>query len=237
MSARAARILIVDDEPGIGRFVRANLAARGYEVEVAGDGETALEAAALRPPDLVLLDLMLPGIDGIEVLRRLRGWTEAPIVVLSARGEDHIKVEALDTGADDYLTKPFSVEELLARVRASLRRSSLRAASQLAEPVVRADNLTIDLARQRVERAGQEIHLTPTELALVLTLARHADRVVTHGMLLREVWGRGYGQETQYLHVHIGNLRRKLGEDPANPRAIITEPGTGYRLRTSADTA
>jgi two-component system, OmpR family, KDP operon response regulator KdpE len=231
MIARPARVLIVDDEPGIRHIVRANLAARGYGVDVAADGESALEAAALHPPDLVLLDLMLPGIDGVEVLRRLRGWTEVPIVVLSARGEDHIKVAALDAGADDYLTKPFSVQELLARVRASLRRSSLQAA----EPTVQAGDLTIDLAGRQVERAGQEIHLTPTELALLLTLARHADRVVTHGTLLREVWGRAYGQETQYLHVHIGNLRRKLGEDPANPRAIITEPSTGYRLRTSSD--
>jgi two-component system KDP operon response regulator KdpE len=235
MSARPSRILIVDDEPGIRRIVRANLAARGYDVDVAEDGEAALEAAARQPPDLVLLDLMLPGIDGVEVLRRLRTWLEAPIVVLSARGEDEIKVTALDSGADDYLTKPFNVEELLARVRASLRRSSKRVASQVTEPVVRAGDLTIDLARQQVERAGHEIRLTPIELALLLTLARHADRVVTHTMLLREVWGRGYSQETQYLHVHIGNLRRKLGEEPANPRTIITEPGTGYRLRTALE--
>ena len=230
MSEGAERILVVDDEEGIRRFVRANLAARGYEVDLARDGEAALEAAALRPPDLVLLDLMLPGLDGLEVLRRLREWNEVPVVVLSARGEDEMKVRALDGGADDYLTKPFSMDELLARVRVSLRHGQRLAAGAAPSPVVWAGELAIDLARQRVTRGAEDIHLTPTELALVLCLARHADRVVTHGSLLRDVWGRGYGQETQYLHVYIGNLRRKLGDDLARPRLIVTEPGTGYRL-------
>ena len=230
MREGAERILVVDDEEGIRRFVRANLAARGYEVDLAGDGEAALEAAALRPPDLVLLDLMLPGIDGLEVLRRLREWSEVPVVVLSARGEDEMKVRALDGGADDYLTKPFSMDELLARVRVSLRHGRRLAAGATPSPVVWAGELAIDLARQQVTRGAEDIHLTPTELALVLCLARHADRVVTHGSLLRDVWGRGYGQETQYLHVYIGNLRRKLGDDLAQPRLIVTEPGTGYRL-------
>ncbi|HEY8286246.1 MAG TPA: response regulator transcription factor [Chloroflexota bacterium] len=229
MAETGERILVVDDEEGIRRFVRANLAARGYEVDLARDGEAALEAAALRPPDLVLLDLMLPGLDGLEVLRRLREWSEVPVVVLSARGEDEMKVRALDGGADDYLTKPFSMDELLARVRVSLRHGR-RLAGATPSPLVSVGDLTIDLARQRVTRDAEEIHLTPTELALVLCLARHADRVVTHGSLLRHVWGRGYGQETQYLHVYIGNLRRKLGDDPARPRLIVTEPGTGYRL-------
>jgi two-component system KDP operon response regulator KdpE len=233
MTSPQARILVVDDEVGIQRVVRANLVARGYEVEVAGDGETALESAARRPPDVVLLDLMLPGIDGLEVLRRLRDWTSVPVVVLSARGEDRIKVQALDAGADDYLTKPFSVDELLARVRVSLRHARHLSTRDAADPVVYAGDLAIDLARQQVTRAGRPIHLTPTELALLLTLARHADRVVTHAALLNDVWGRGYSQETQYLHVHIGNLRRKIGDDPAQPRAIVTEPGTGYRLRTN----
>ena len=232
MSAGPPRILVVDDEIGIRRMVRANLVARGYEVDLAEDGEAALEAAALRPPALVLLDLMLPGIDGLEVLRRLRDWSDVPIVVLSARGEDQIKVQALDGGADDYLTKPFSMEELLARVRVSLRHSHRLAAGAAPEPLIRAGDLTIDLARQQIVRAGEEIHLTPTELALLLYLARHADRVVTHTSLLQHVWGRGYGQETQYLHVYIGNLRRKLGDDPSKPQLIVTEPGTGYRLVT-----
>jgi two-component system KDP operon response regulator KdpE len=234
MTADHARILVVDDEVGIQRLVRANLAARGYEVELAGDGESALEIAARRTPDVILLDLMLPDIDGLEVLRRLRGWTNVPVIVLSARGEDRIKVHALDAGADDYLTKPFSVEELLARLRVSLRHARQLAAREAPDPIVYVGDLTIDLARQQVTRGSQEIHLTPTELSLLLTLARHADRVVTHAALLREVWGLGYSQETQYLHVFIGNLRRKLGDDPAQPRAIVTEPGTGYRLRTNA---
>jgi two-component system KDP operon response regulator KdpE len=234
MNPHQARVLVVDDEVGIQRVVRANLVARGYDVEVAGDGETALEVAALRPVDVVLLDLMLPGIDGVEVLQRLRNWTNVPVVVLSARGEDRIKVQALDAGADDYLTKPFSVEELLARVRVSLRHARHSAARETPDPIIHAGDLAIDLARQQVTRAGQQVHLTPTELSLLLTLARHADRVLTHAALLHEVWGRGYSQETQYLHVHVGNLRRKLGDDPAQPWAIVTEPGTGYRLRTNA---
>jgi two-component system KDP operon response regulator KdpE len=233
MNPHQSRVLVVDDEVGIQRVVRANLVARGYDVEVAGDGETALEVAALRPVDVVLLDLMLPGIDGVEVLRRLRNWTNVPVVVLSARGEDRIKVQALDAGADDYLTKPFSVEELLARVRVSLRHARHSVAWEAPDPIVLAGDLTIDLARQQVTRSGQQVHLTPTELSLLLTLARHADRVLTHAALLHEVWGRGYSQETQYLHVHVGNLRRKLGDDPARPWAIVTEPGTGYRLRTN----
>lgn len=230
-----ARILAVDDEPGIRRLLQANLAARGYLVDLAADGETALELAARQRPDLVLLDLMLPDMDGLDVLRRLRDWTEVPVVVLSARGEDRAKVAALDGGADDYLTKPFSVEELLARVRVSLRHGSRLAIPDEGHPVVQAGEVSIDLARRQVRRHGDEVHLTPTELALLLTLARHADRVVTHGQLLRDVWGRGYGQETQYLHVYIGNLRRKLGEDPARPLTLLTEPGTGYRLRTNAE--
>ena len=234
MNQDHARVLIVDDEIGIQRIVRANLVARGYEVEIAGTGEAALDFVTRRPPDVILLDLMLPGIDGLEVLRRLRSWTPIPVVVLSARGEDRIKVQALDAGADDYLTKPFSVEELLARVRVSLRHARRIATRSIPDPIVRVGDLSIDLARQQVTRAGQEIRLTPTELALLLTLARHGDRVVTHSSLLQEVWGRGYSQETQYLHVHIGNLRRKLGDDPAQPWAIVTEPGTGYRLRTDA---
>lgn len=233
MSETPIRILVVDDEIGIQRVVRANLAARGYAVDLAADGESGLERAALQPPNLILLDLMLPGIDGLEVLRRLRVWTQVPVIVLSARGEDRIKVQALDEGADDYLTKPFSVDELLARVRVSLRHGSHQAANQTPEPVVRGGAVAIDLARQSVTRAGMDVHLTPTELALLLCLARHADRVVTHAALLYEVWGRGYSQETQYIHVYIGNLRRKLEDNPTQPQLIVTEPGTGYRLRTT----
>ncbi len=227
-----ARILVVDDEQGIRRVLRANLEARGYTVDQAQDGESALQIMERQPPDLVLLDLMLPDIDGLQVLCRLREWSEVPVIVLSARGEDRAKVEALDRGADDYLTKPFSVAELLARVRVALRHGARVAAGHGPDPLVRAGSVTVDLARRAVSRDGRQIHLTPTELALLLCLARHADRVVTHAALLKEVWGVGYSQETQYLHVHIGNLRRKLGEDPAHPQVIVTEPGTGYRLKT-----
>jgi two-component system, OmpR family, KDP operon response regulator KdpE len=230
VTKESGRILVVDDEEGIRRFVRANLVARGYEVDLAKDGEAALDAASLHPPDLVLLDLMLPGLDGLEVLRRLREWSEVPVVVLSARGEEETKVRALDGGADDYLTKPFSMGELLARVRVSMRHGQRLAVGAVPSPILRAGDLTIDLGRQRVTRGTEELRLTPTELALLLCLAKHPDRVVTHGSLLRDVWGRGYGRETQYLHVYIGNLRRKLGDDPAKPRLIVTEPGTGYRL-------
>jgi two-component system KDP operon response regulator KdpE len=222
------RILVVDDEPQIRRALRSGLTAQGYEVLLAADGEEALDLAASRPVDLVVLDLGLPGIDGLEVCRQLREWSSVPILVLSVRASDKDKVAALDLGADDYLTKPFSMAELLARIRANVRRA--RAVPQT-EPVFRTGDLAIDMARHRVTMAGQEVKLARMEYEVLRYLALNADRVITHRVLLREVWGPDYEEETQYLRVHINRLRRKIEPDPARPQYIITEPGVGYRLR------
>ena len=224
-----ARVLAIDDDAGMRRVLRANLRAHGYTVEVAASGEEALEVAPRLRPDVFLLDLMLPGISGLAVLGALRNWTDRPVIVLSARGEEAAKVQALDQGADDYLTKPFGTDELLARLRVALRHSARVAES--ADPIVRAGALVIDLARRQVTKVGRELRLTPTEYDLLGCLARHADRVVTHRTLLQEVWGAAYGQETQYLHVFISQLRRKIEDDPSQPRVLLTEPGAGYRLR------
>jgi two-component system KDP operon response regulator KdpE len=226
----SARILVVDDEPQILRALRVGLSARGYTVEVAATGELALDAAAARPPDVVVLDLMLPGIDGLEVCRRLREWTRVPIIVLSAKGEEREKVAALDLGADDYLTKPFGMDELLARIRVALRRASR---GQDAAPLVQAGDLEIDLARRAVSRGGRAIHLTPSEYELLRYLAAHADRVVTHRQLLREALGPSYEDATQNLRYFVAQLRKKIEPVPAEPRYLVTEPGVGYRLRTS----
>lgn len=222
------RILVVDDEPQIRRALRSGLTAQGYEVLLAADGEEALDLAASRPVDLVVLDLGLPGIDGLEVCRQLREWSSVPILVLSVRASDKDKVAALDLGADDYLTKPFSMAELLARIRANVRRA--RAVPQT-EPVFRTGELAIDMARHRVTMAGREVKLARMEYEVLRYLALNADRVITHRVLLREVWGPDYEEETQYLRVHINRLRRKIEPDPARPQYIITEPGVGYRLR------
>jgi len=222
------RVLVVDDEPQIRRALRTALGGHGYAVEVAEDGEGALAALAARVPDVVVLDLMMPGIDGLEVVRQTRAWSKVPIVVLSARGEERVKVEALDLGADDYLTKPFGLDELLARVRAVLRRAG---APQ--NPVLTAGDVAIDLARHVVTRRGEEVHLTPTEYDLLRVLATDADKVLTHRQLLERVWG-GYASEnSQQLRVYVNYLRRKLEDDPARPRLLVTEPGVGYRLRTT----
>ncbi len=186
-------------------------------------------ATAVHPPDVIILDLGLPDLDGIEVCRRLREWTRLPIIVLSAHGDDEAKVRALDEGADDYVTKPFSMPELLARIRVALRHAA--AATETGEPVIRAGDVVIDLARRVVTRAGQEVHLTPTEYGLLRFLAQHAGRVVTHGHLLRSVLGPGYEDATGALRVYIAGLRKKLEADPAQPRLLLTEPGVGYRLR------
>jgi two-component system KDP operon response regulator KdpE len=221
-----ARVLIVDDEAQIRRALRTGLSGHGYTVEVAEDGEVALAAIAAHPPDVVVLDLVMPGLDGFEVLRQLRAWSHLPVIVLSAHGQERDKVEALDLGADDYLTKPFGMGELLARLRAVLRRAG---APQ--EPVLRVGEVAIDLARHVVTRGGVEIHLTPTEYDLLRVLAVDADKVLTHRQLLQRVWGSYAAENAQQLRVYINYLRRKLEADPTRPQLIVTEPGVGYRLK------
>ena len=219
-------ILAVDDEPQILRALITNLKARGYDVDAATTGELALEMAARHHPDVVVLDLGLPAMSGIDVIHGLRGWTEVPIIVLSARDAEREKIAALDAGADDYVTKPFGMGELLARVRAALRRST--PATEEATVVTKA--FTIDLAAKRIVNAQGEVRLTPTEWHLVEMLVRNAGRLVTQGALLREVWGPEYGTETNYLRVFMAHIRRKLEPDPSEPRYFITEPGMGYRF-------
>jgi two-component system, OmpR family, KDP operon response regulator KdpE len=221
------RILIVDDEPQIRRALRTALEAHGFEVMLAEDGEQALLDIATWAPDTVVLDLMMPGRDGLEVLRETRLWSEVPIIVLSARGQERDKVIALDLGADDYLTKPFGIDELLARLRAMQRRTG----QQSSDPVVAIGDIEIDVARHVVSRAGGEIHLTPTEFDLLLVLARNAGKVMTHRQLLEQVWGSYAAENAQQLRVYINYLRRKLEADPSQPHLILTEPGVGYRLR------
>lgn len=222
------RVLVVDDEPQIRRALRTALGGHGYEVELAEDGAIALDALALRLPDLVLLDLVMPRVDGLEVVRRAREWSKVPIIVLSARGEERDKVTALDLGADDYLTKPFGMEELLARVRAALRRAGAPVASSVV-----AGDLTVDFGRHVVTRGQTEVHLTKTEYDLLRVLATNADRVMTHRQLLERVWGSYATDNARQLRVYINYLRRKLEPDPAHPRLIVTEPGVGYRFRTT----
>ncbi|MEJ7791961.1 MAG: response regulator [Gaiellaceae bacterium] len=220
------RILVVDDEPQLLRAMATNLRARGYDVELAPTGEDALTIAARKHPDLVVLDLGLPGIDGIEVIRGLRGWTTVPIIVLSVRETEADKVAALDAGAEDYVTKPFGMDELLARLRAALR----RAAPAEEEAVVETEHFTVDLAAKRVTTAEGEIRLTPTEWHVVETLVRNPGRLVTQRQLLQEVWGPQYEKETNYLRVYLAQIRGKLEPDPARPRYFVTEAGMGYRF-------
>jgi two-component system, OmpR family, KDP operon response regulator KdpE len=225
-----ARVLVVDDEPQIVRALRINLRARSYEVTTAATGPEALDVAAKHPPDLVLLDLGLPGVDGIDVIRGLRGWTSVPIIVLSGRADSTDKVEALDAGADDYVTKPFAMEELLARMRATSRRASPR--EEL--PRIRLGEVTVDLAAKRVQRdgsAGGDVHLTPTEWHLLEVLLRNPGKLLTRRQLLNEVWGPGYADATGNLRLYMTQLRRKLEPDPPRPRWLITEPGMGYRYQ------
>ncbi|GLY95204.1 response regulator [Actinoplanes sp. NBRC 103695] len=223
----ADRILVVDDDDQLRRALRINLNARGYQVATAADGRTALDTAGRTPPDLVIVDLGLPDLDGVEVVRGLRGWTSTPIIVLSARDAQAVKVAALDAGADDYVTKPFGMDELLARIRAALR----RAAPEPGAAVVTTPDFTIDLSAKRLTTtAGDEIRLTPTEWHMLEVLVRHRDKLVTQKDLLREVWGPRYEHETNYLRVHLANLRRKLEPSPSRPRYLITEPGIGYRF-------
>ncbi len=222
-----AHILVIDDEVAIRRLLRSSLSQRGYRVTVAATGEEGLDSAADDPPAVVLLDLGLPDMDGLEVCRQLREWSEVPILILSARYDEMEKVRALDLGADDYLTKPFGTHELLARVRVALRRAEGRRA--MPAVIVVAD-LRIDLARRRVTAEGADVHLTPTEYSLLTELASNAGRVLTHQWLLQHTWGLGYEDNVQNLHVFISQLRRKIEPQPARPRYIITEPGIGYRF-------
>jgi two-component system KDP operon response regulator KdpE len=222
----ASRVLVVDDELPLLRALATNLRARGYVVDLAPTGEEALELAARRRPDAVILDLGLPGISGIEVIEGLRGWTAVPIIILSARGAEHDKVVALDAGADDYVTKPFGMDELLARLRAALRRN----APAPENAVVQTADFTVDLAAKCVTGPEGEVRLTPTEWGLVEVLVRNAGKLVSQRQLLLEVWGPEYGEETNYLRVHLAHIRRKLEPDPSRPRYFVTEPGMGYRF-------
>ncbi|PYC77028.1 DNA-binding response regulator [Streptomyces tateyamensis] len=222
------RVLVVDDEPQIVRALVINLKARKYEVDAAHDGAGALELAAARHPDVVVLDLGLPDMDGVEVIRGLRGWTRVPIIVLSARHASDEKVEALDAGADDYVTKPFGMDELLARMRAAVRRAEPVAGED--DSLVTTEAFTVDLAAKKVNRDGADVRLTPTEWHLLEVLVRNAGRLVSQTQLLQEVWGPAYRTETNYLRVYLAQLRRKLELDPSPPRHFITEAGMGYRF-------
>ena len=224
------RILVVDDEPQIRRALAVNLRARGYDVDLAESGEEALRLAAAHHPDLILLDLGLPGIDGIDVVRGIRGWSNVPIVILSVREAEADKVAALDAGADDYVTKPFGMDELLARLRASLRRN--QPAPETA--VVTTEHFTIDLQNKRALINGEDVRLTPIEWGLVSTLARSPGRLVTQRHLLQQVWGPQYENETNYLRVHMAHVRRKLEPEPSRPQYFITEAGMGYRFQGPA---
>jgi len=225
-----ARILVVDDEPGLVHALAINLRAHGWDVTTALNGAGALDLAASSHPDVVLLDLGLPDISGLDVIAGIRGWSRVPIVVLSARQDGEDKVDALDAGADDYVTKPFAMNELLARLRAAVRRA---APADTTEAVVEAGDLTIDLARRRVLRQGSEVRLSPTEWALIEVLVRNRGKLVSRKQLLQEVWGPAYATETGYLRVYAAQLRRKLERDPAHPRHIITQPGMGYLFETT----
>jgi two-component system KDP operon response regulator KdpE len=220
-----ARVLVVDDEQQILRALRTSLRAAGYEVETADTAEGALAAAALRPPEAVILDLVLPDGSGTDVCRELRTWSSAPVIVLSAVGEEREKVAALDAGADDYVTKPVGIDELLARLRAVLRRTAASA-----EPVITLDELVVDLEKRAVTMRGQPVHLTPHEFDLLRVLAINAGKLLTHRTLLEEVWGPAYIGESNLLHVNVSQLRRKIEPDRARPRYLLTEPGAGYRL-------
>ena len=225
-----ARILVIEDDPGILRALKTNLTRHGFEVETAETGGQALDSFSCRPPDLILLDLGLPDIDGTVVIQEVRARASTPIVVLSVRGGEHDKVAALDLGADDYLTKPFGVEELLARVRVALRHAAGVASGTAA--VFKTGDLEVDIEHRRVRVGAEEVHLTPTEYDLLKTFVRQPDKFLTDRMLLRAVWGPEYGSEAHYLHVYVARLRRKIEKDPQRPRYLLTEPGVGYRLIT-----
>jgi len=225
------RVLIVEDDVQMRKFLRASLSSHGYRLVEAGDGAEGLSQAAAYNPDLILLDLGLPDIDGLEVTKQLREWASAPIIVISARGQESDKIKALDSGADDYLTKPFGTGELMARIRVALRHAA-RAGQERSEPVLRVGELSLDLDKRTVFVGNNEVHLTPTEYKLLATLLKNAGKVLTHRQLLKEVWGPGYANNTQYLRVYMVQLRHKLEADATRPRYLVTEPGIGYRLKS-----
>jgi two-component system KDP operon response regulator KdpE len=224
------KVLVVDDEPQIVRALRINLSARGYDVSTAASGQEALRVAAAARPDVVVLDLGLPDIDGATVIEGLRGWTRVPIIVLSARTDSGDKVSALDAGADDYVTKPFGMDELLARLRAAVRRASTAAPAEDEDAVVVTPSFTVDLAAKKVLKDGSEVHLTPTEWGVLELLVRNKGKLVAQKQLLQEVWGPTYASETHYLRVYLAQLRRKLEPQPSRPRHLLTEAGMGYRF-------
>ena len=230
MATLAPLLLLIEDEPQMRRFLRATLRAHDYQVVEAGTAREGLAQAAGRNPELILLDLGLPDLDGLEVVRTIRRSARTPVIVLSARGQEQDKVAALDLGADDYLTKPFGASELLARIRVALRRAALPPGAP-AEPVFQTGELRVDLVRRQVFRGEEEAHLTPTEYRLLVALIRHAGRVSTHRQLLEEVWGANYADQSHYLRVYMAQLRHKLERDPTRPRLLTTEPGVGYRLK------
>ena len=224
------RILVVDDEPQLTRVLRTGLSSRGYDVRAAADGLTALDTFNDWHPDLVITDLGMPNMNGIELCRRLRAISQVPIIVLSAKGEEQTKVEALDTGADDFVTKPFGIDELLARVRASLRRAATPVANEATLTVIQAGDFHVDVESRKLTVLGREIHLTPKEFDLLTYFIQHPGKVLTHRTLLAAVWGGNYVEQNEYLRVFVGNLRKKIETDPATPRYIITEPWIGYRF-------
>jgi two-component system KDP operon response regulator KdpE len=226
----AVKVLLVEDEAQMRRLLRTSLPPHGYKIIEAATGTEGLALAGSHNPDVVLLDLGLPDMDGVEVARQLREWSKAPIIVLSARGQEDDKVAALDAGADDYLTKPFGLSELLARMRVAQRHIEARGAAASA-PILTAGELTVDLGKRVVTLAGREVRLTPIEYKLLVALLRNAGRVLTHQQILKDVWGPRHAHQTQYLHVYMGHLRAKLEADPARPKLLLTEPGVGYRLR------
>ena len=223
-------VLVVEDEPQMRKFLRASLGSHGFRLVEAGSVHEAIQLATSHNPELVLLDLGLPDGDGIGLTKTLREWTAVPIIVISARGREEDKVEALDAGADDYLTKPFGVRELHARIRVALRHAA-RAGGGTNDSVLQVDDLVVDLARREVRVAGKEVHLTPIEYKILVLLARHAGKVLTHRAILKEVWGAQQTHQAHHVRVHVAELRKKIEADPARPRLLVTEPGVGYRLR------
>jgi two-component system KDP operon response regulator KdpE len=234
MTGDKGLILLIEDEPQMSRFLRITLLGHGYRLIEAVAGEEGLTQAATQNPDIVLLDLGLPDIDGLEVTKRLREWTQVPVIVISAREQEEDKIRALDAGADDYLTKPFGAGELLARIRVALRHTAMQQAGS-EEPVFAFGNLKVDLSKRKVLLDSDEVHLTPIEYRLLTVLIKHAGKVVTHTQLLKEVWGPVYADQTHYLRIYMAQLRHKLEADPARPRFFINEPGIGYRLNVDAD--
>jgi two-component system, OmpR family, KDP operon response regulator KdpE len=230
MAATDPKILLIEDEPEIRRFLRVSLTDKGYQISEATNGAEGLQLAASKSPDVVILDLGLPDMDGKDVARQLREWSSVPIIILSARDQEMDKIDALDIGADDYLTKPFGIMELLARIRVALRHSA-KTAGEANDPIFTAGTLRVDMASRLVTVDGAEVHLTPIEYKILLMLVKNAGKVVTQQTLLRDVWGPGYAKESHYVRVYMGQLRHKLESDPARPQFIITEPGVGYRLK------